>query len=148
MRNHLRTTGFVVIAGFLFDQLTKYLSRLLLADQSINLGVLRFDLVFNTGAAWGVFSNYTHLLTWLGVVVIVYLVLSLKRFVETKWDAIAYGCLLAGALGNTVDRIFMGKVTDFINIQIIPVFNIADMLLNCGIAIILCQSLFELRRSK
>ena len=56
----------------------------------------------------------------------------------------SYGCLFAGALGNTVDRI-LWVATDFINIQIIPVFNIADMLLNCGIAIILCQSLFELR---
>ena len=148
MTRYLRTTGFVMIAGVLLDQLTKHLARLFLINQSYDFGFLRFDLVFNTGAAWGVFSNHTYFLTWMGIAVIIYLGFTIKRLVETQWDALAYGCLLAGAIGNTIDRIFMGKVTDFINIQIIPVFNVADMLLNCGIVILLWQSLMELRQKK
>jgi signal peptidase II len=61
------------------------------------------------------------------------LAFALTRLVQTRLEAVAYVCLLAGAMGNTVDRIVMGKVTDFINIRIIPVFNVADILLNIGI---------------
>ena len=53
---------------------------------------------------------------------------------------VAYGFILSGAIGNTMDRILFGKVTDFFNIHVIPVFNVADVSLNIGI--FYCASLF------
>ena len=74
--------------------------------------------------------------------------IKIKTFVQTSLDAYAYGCLIAGALGNTFDRLVFAKVTDFINIQIIPVFNIADTLINIGIILLLYQWLIHERKNK
>ncbi len=132
---------------FITDQFTKFLAREYLFDQSFVFGWLRFDLVFNTGAAYGLFSNFTPFLTWLGVIVIAYLLYSIKSLIHTKLDIVAYALIIAGALGNTVDRILFGKVTDFINIQIIPVFNFADIYLNIGVVLILLNTFFYAKKS-
>jgi len=129
----------IFIIGFLIDQVSKFVARNLLFLKSYDFGFLRFDLVFNTGAAYGVFSDYTYILLVIGIVVIGYVFSRLDTFLETKIDSVIYGCLIAGAMGNTLDRLLFGKVTDFINIQIIPVFNIADTLINIGIGLLLFQ---------
>ncbi len=134
------------LVGFSFDQITKLLARKFLAEQSIDFGLLRFDLVFNTGAAYGIFSNYTFILLLLGLFAIAFLMVNLRRFVQSKIEYYAFSALLGGALGNTFDRLIFGKVTDFINIQIIPVFNVADILLNIGIILILYQWVFHDRK--
>ena len=77
----------------------------------------------------GIFSDHTQVLTWFGIAAIVFLLVSLRDLAKTRMDSVAVGCLLAGAFGNTLDRLIFGQVTDFINIHILPVFNIADMLL-------------------
>lgn len=133
----IKITYFIAFIGIVLDQLTKYFARVYLVDQSFHFGLLRFDLVFNTGAAYGIFSNYTQPLLIIGIIVILYLVYTMNSLVDSRLNMIAYGVILAGACGNTYDRLVSGKVTDFINIQIIPVFNIADMLLNLGIIFII-----------
>ncbi|MGC6366928.1 MAG: signal peptidase II [Candidatus Marinamargulisbacteria bacterium] len=143
-----RIVYLTAITGFFFDQISKAISRHYLVTQSVDFGVIRFDLVFNKGAAWGIFSDHTQVLTFLGVAAIAFLLYSLRDLVKTKMDSVAVGCLLAGALGNTFDRLLFGRVTDFINIHILPVFNVADMLLNCGILLIILQSILDYMRRK
>ena len=143
----LRTTYILAIAGFVFDQLTKFVARYYLESQSIDLGLLRFDLVFNTGAAYGLFSSYTQLLLIIGLFVIAYLFYALKSLVDSMFSVIAYGAILAGASGNTFDRLVSGRVTDFINIQIIPVFNFADVYLNIGIACIVLDYVISRKKT-
>ena len=138
----------IVSCGFFLDQVTKFWARTVLNSRSFDFGLFRFDLVFNKGAAYGIFSNYTFVLLILGVVVIAYILLKIKTFVQTGLDACAYGCLIAGALGNTFDRLVFLKVTDFINIHIIPVFNIADTLINLGVIFLLYQWLIHERKNK
>ena len=130
LNKHLLLTYVVVIIGFLMDRISKIVAEEILINQFVDFGLLRFDLVYNTGAAYGIFQNSTHILLGVGIVVILYLIVMLPKFVCSKIDIVSYGVILAGAIGNTWDRLFYGKVIDFINIQIIPVFNIADMLLN------------------
>ena len=144
----IRIVWLTSLAGLFFDQVSKMLSRHYLATQSVDFGVLRFDLVFNTGAAWGIFSDHTQVLTWFGIAAIVFLLVSLRDLAKTRMDSVAVGCLLAGAFGNTLDRLIFGQVTDFINIHILPVFNIADMLLNCGIILIFIQSVVDYMRKR
>lgn len=138
----------IASCGFLLDQLTKYWARVALKSQSFDFGLFRFDLVFNTGAAYGIFSDYTFALLILGIIVIAYILLKINSFVQTPLDAYAYGCLIAGALGNTFDRLVFAKVTDFINIQIIPVFNIADTLINIGVILLFYQWFIYDRKNK
>ena len=138
----LRPLYLLAIFAFAFDQLSKLLARHFLAQQSYDFGFFRFDLVFNTGAAYGLFSGFSQVLLILGVIVIIYLLFSLRQLVQVYLDGIAYGFIIAGAAGNTFDRFIYGKVTDFINIHIIPVFNFADVYLNIGIALIIYISFF------
>lgn len=133
----IKITYIISFFGIFFDQLSKYYARLYLASESFQFGFLRFDLVYNTGAAYGYLSNYTKPLLIIGILVIFYLVYAMKSLIESPLTVLAYGSIFAGACGNTFDRLISGKVTDFINIQIIPVFNIADILLNIGIVFII-----------
>ncbi len=143
----IRNVYLIAIVAFIFDQFSKWLARTFLSNQSFDFGFLRFDLVFNTGAAYGLFSNFTVILLILGIVVISYLIYSLRTLVDDLIDGIAYGFILAGAAGNTVDRLLFGKVTDFINIHIIPVFNFADIYLNIGIGLIIFATFFHGKKS-
>ena len=127
----------IAFIGLIVDQLTKYIARATLFGRGVDLGLIRFDLVYNTGAAYGMFSNFTIPLLVIGVVVIIYLLFSIKQYIHSRLTAVAYGAILGGAFGNTLDRLLFSKVTDFINIQIIPVFNVADILLNIGIGCII-----------
>jgi len=132
----------------MLDQQTKLMARHWLVEQSYDAGFFRFDLVFNTGAAYGVFSDFTSILLWLGVIAIAYIVYSLRTLVRHPMEMVAFGCILAGALGNTFDRLVYGQVTDFINILIIPVFNLADVFLNIGLgAVLLHYLLYERKKT-
>lgn len=66
---------------------------------------------------------------------------------QTGWVAVSF--FLAGALGNLIDRVFLGGVRDFINIGIFnfPIFNVADIFLNVGIILLLRQT-FILEKEK
>ena len=137
----------IAVVGFLLDQLTKSMARLHLMSQSVDFGWFRFDLVYNTGAAYGLFSNFTSVLLWVGIVAIVYIMVSLKSLVSHWMEVVAYGVILAGAFGNTADRLMAGRVTDFINIHIIPVFNLADVFLNIGIGCIVLHYVLYARKT-
>ena len=124
----IRSVYLIAFLGVLIDQFTKGLARHYLVDRSVDFGLFRFDLVFNTGAAYGIFSNATSVLTWLGIGVIAfYLIYDIKSLAKHPLEMVAYGFILSGAIGNTMDRILFGKVTDFFNIHVIPVFNVADV---------------------
>ena len=139
----------VIGIGFFVDQLTKFFAREYLSQSSVDFGLFRFDLVFNTGAAYGLFAGHTLILLFIGLAVIGYLIFSLKTLVTDRYLAVTYGVLIAGALGNTLDRLIFSQVTDFINIRIIPVFNVADVLLNIGLGLlILHYFLYERHQSK
>lgn len=144
----IRNVYLIAFIGFILDQLTKFMARHWLLERSVDAGFFRFDLVFNTGAAYGMFSDFTSILLWLGVLTIAYILYSLRMLVKHPMEMFAFGCILAGALGNTSDRLVHGRVTDFINILIIPVFNLADVFLNFGIGfVILHYFLYERKKS-
>jgi len=74
-------------------------------------------------------------------------VLWLSRRLQNKWWAVALGLMLAGIDGNLMDRLFRdpspfrGHVVDFLMLPSWPVFNVADMCINVGVAMILVQVL-------
>lgn len=133
----IKYTWICISFGVFLDQLTKFFARNILTQGSVDLGLFRLDLVFNTGAAYGLFSNYTHFLLVAGVIVIGYLGWSLRSFVNDLWTMFMYAFLMSGAIGNTLDRLIFGAVTDFINIKIIPVFNFADVFINIGLLLLI-----------
>ena len=95
----------------------------------------------NTGAAFGIFSKSTTFLIILSVFIVFAMILvdiSLK--IKSKTYTIGFGLVLAGAVGNFVDRITLGYVRDFIMFDFwktFPIFNMADSFLCVG-AVMLC----------
>jgi signal peptidase II len=134
-----RWTAIGVAAGLVVavDQLTKWWARGL--DRPIDLiGSLRFNLAFNSGAAFSSFEGLGSLIGVAGVVIVVVL-LRFSLQVTNRVGAVFMGVVIGGAIGNLVDRLvqpgdglFGGKVTDFIDLQWWPIFNVADIALTVG----------------
>ena len=120
-----KTCFSIAIVIFIADQITKVLARLYLT-QSVPLipNVLHLTLVYNEGAAFGILQNQRLFFIIISLAVLAYICRAWKRFGKRfTWPL---GLLIGGLLGNLVDRLLFGPVTDFIDFRIWPVFNIAD----------------------
>lgn len=103
-------------------------------------GVFHFTYVTNTGAAFSLFANGSGWLRWLSFAVSAGL-MAMAWFGPkmNRWEQAGFGFILGGALGNGIDRFVSGKVVDFLDFRLInfPVFNLADVFINVGIACLL-----------
>jgi signal peptidase II len=130
----------VAAAVVIVDQLTKWWALNALDDRDIELvGSLRFHLVFNRGAAFGLGSRYAPLFALSALAVVMILFRSGGQF-GRRGAQCAVGLVLGGAIGNLLDRLFRdgegflgGAVVDFIDVQFWPVWNVADMALLFGV---------------
>jgi signal peptidase II len=136
------------IVGLVLDQASKYWAwQYLKVLKSIPLveGVLHFTYATNTGAAFSLFSDQIDWLKWVSMVVSLGLVaFGLFSKDLNRWEQVGYGCILAGAAGNGIDRFVAGYVVDFIDIRIIrfAIFNVADMSINIGLVCLAIAVLF------
>jgi signal peptidase II len=93
---------------------------------------------YNSGAAFGMFQNGNLIFTVLAILVVIAIVYYFPQAEAEDWTLkAAMGLQLAGAAGNLIDRLMMGKVTDFISVGSFPVFNIADSSITIGVAVLL-----------
>jgi len=126
--------GGIVLLVVLADQLSKTWIRANLAlGQSINdVGFFRILHVQNTGAAFGLFQDHSLTLTIvdiIGIVVILALIIILRSrwsFYDGMLVRTGIGLVMGGTIGNLIDRLRIGHVTDFLDFKIWPVFNVAD----------------------
>lgn len=114
--------------------------------------IFNFTYLENVGAAWNIFSGNRALLIVISVIFIIILVLF---YVFERKNGVLFhvGCALifGGAVGNMIDRIFLGYVRDFIQFAFwksFPVFNIADAMLTIGVVIVLIYYVLSLTRKK
>jgi signal peptidase II len=144
---------FIIISLiFCLDRLTKILvSKYLALHQSLPLvkGVFHFTLIHNRGAAFGMLKNQLFLLVFSAVVAITLIYADLKdnRVKKPFLYQLALGLIFAGALGNLIDRLFLGYVIDFLDFRIWPVFNIADSSITVG-ALLLGYSILKTSGTK
>lgn len=109
--------------------------------------LFRFTHTTNTGAAFGLFQNGNSVFTVLAVIVaigIIYYNHTLSA--GHTWLRVALGLMLGGALGNLIDRVRLGYVTDFLDFGPWPVFNLADTSIVAGVALLAWLTLREERR--
>lgn len=139
----LYATAAVVCA---FDRVTKLWAETALAGRppiEVVPGVLSFNYTTNSGGAFGLGRSAPWVFA--GATVLVSLVIVFVSFrLDRRPLALALGLILGGALGNLTDRILNGAglsgyVTDFIDLQVWPVFNLADASIVVG-AILLAMS--------
>ncbi len=99
-------------------------------------GVITFEFVRNTGAAFGIFSDGTIALSIFTILfVLAFTVWDVMNKEKSMWLSVGYAFVVAGAIGNLVDRLALGYVRDFIKLdfwQWIGVFNIADVAITVG----------------
>ena len=129
-----------------FDQLTKYLIRanMTLDGPSIpEEGFIRLTYTTNTGGAFGLLANQTFLLI-LAVFIAIAIVILYLRYLpaDSMVLNVGLGLDLGGAIGNLIDRLRFGEVTDFIDVGAWPVFNIADSAITVGTVLIAYYLLF------
>ena len=146
---------FLSIVVIFVDQATKLWAEARLSDGSVIdiLPVLNFALAYNTGAAFSFLADaggwQKFFFSGVAIVVSVYLTYAISQAkVSEKQLVIAYSLVIAGALGNLIDRIRIEKVVDFIHVFYqswhFPYFNVADMAITVG-AILMIMDAFNLK---
>jgi len=92
----------------------------------------------NTGAAFGMFQNFNLLFTLLAIAVSIAILYYFPRVPREEWPLrLAMGMQLAGAVGNLIDRLFQGYVTDFVSVGNFAVFNVADASISVGVVVLI-----------
>ncbi|MDF2590682.1 MAG: LspA [Clostridia bacterium] len=121
----------IIAAVIILDQFTKFLvnTRLVPIGEYIVIpGLLEFTYVQNRGIAFGMFQDLRwFFVTVTSIIAIVVLIFIFKMFKKYFFYTICLSLIFGGAIGNIIDRIRFGYVTDFIHFSFFPpVFNIAD----------------------
>lgn len=133
----------LIVIWVVLDQFTKSL----VADQQLGsmfagpfAGLVDFRLVHNTGGAWGIFEGNT---VALGIFSLAVCALLLAYYVWQRNEVnmvqtVGIALIVAGGIGNVIDRFAQGYVTDFIEFSFFdfPVFNVADIGVTCGFVIL------------
>lgn len=135
----LARAAIVAASVFAADQATKALVRgdLLLGERRELAGPLKLTRVNNEGVAFGAFAGGGAVLLVIVVLVAAALVVYLVRHAGQPLNWLACGLILGGALGNAVDRVAAGAVTDFIALPHWPAFNVADIAISGGVILLM-----------
>ena len=138
------------------DQLSKIWIRTnLTVGQSLpEVGFPRLTHVCNTGAAFGLFQGQTVPLTVVSLISVTVLLLYAcyfyRRFslLDSWFIWVGLSLIFGGTVGNLIDRLLLGYVTDFINFGFWPAFNLADSSIVVGVIIVACLVLSMARAEK
>lgn len=130
----------VVIA---IDQGTKSLALAALdAPREVIPGVLTFRILLNPGGAFGILQGFPEFFLLASIVTVVVILFWVRHIDRPAWT-LPLGLVLGGGLGNLADRIVRdtdGRVVDFIDLHVWPVFNIADACIVLGIVAIVIMA--------
>jgi signal peptidase II len=151
-----RTPVAIAVAVVIVDQLTKHWAVSSLGtDREIDLfWTLRLNLAFNNGMAFGQGQGFGPIIGVIATVVIVFLLVSLRNE-ASGISTVGMGLLIGGAAGNLIDRLarsddgfLRGAVVDFIDFQWFPIFNVADIAVNVGAALLILGSVLSARSQR
>ncbi len=142
----------IVFFLILADQAIKFLVvSLMELGESIPVfaGIFHITYIENPGAAFGLFANQRLVFIVAGILVIAAACLMYRRLMSEK-AIIRWGgaLLLGGAVGNLIDRLRIGGVIDFLDFRIWPVFNIADIGICVGVALLMYALIYDTEKEK
>jgi len=112
-----------------------YISLIIVVLDQISKVIARKYLPYitNTGSLFGLFSNSNIIFIIFTILIIVLIIFNLVKQKLKRFEIIFLSLVLGGAFGNLIDRIIYGAVTDFIDLKIWPVFNLADVAISIGV---------------
>ena len=141
----------LILAVVALDQITKYsIEAQLSLGQSIEIIKGFFSLTYarNTGAAWSILTGqmtFFYIISTIALVVMTYFLVKTDK--KENLQRIALALLIAGTLGNFIDRLMFQYVRDFLDFIIIgydfPIFNVADISLNVAIGLLILEAVLE-----
>jgi len=143
----------IILLVIAADQVSKFLirSNFYLGQSLPENSFFSITYVQNTGAVFGVFQGNNRILM-LVVIIEAFLILfcyAVARLRYHEWDttfiSVVFGLIMGGLIGNLIDRINLGFVTDFISVGPWPVFNIADSAGVVGVILLIINILFMKR---
>ena len=144
----------IIIILFLFlDQIIKYLvASNMHLNQSINIikDFFKITYVTNDGAAFSILSGNVLLLILIALFIIIYIFKNIKKMEKT--EKYIYSILVAGILGNLIDRIFRGYVIDYLDFRIfgydMAIFNFADICIVVSCTLLLLLEVLKWKKSQ
>jgi signal peptidase II len=150
---------FVLLLGLavlILDQLTKQGIRASFVygdSRPVIDGLFNLVYVRNDGAAWNLLSGHSIVLILISVVVLVLLVIYRRSFLQEQFlHKILLGLMIGGIVGNLVDRIRFGWVTDFLDFHIgthhWPAFNVADSAICIAVGLYIITNLFHEKKKR
>jgi signal peptidase II len=128
----------IIAASVILDQITKMLvvnGMALYESIPLIKNVLSFTYIHNYGAAWGMLSDHRWVFIVVTALAIIVMPIFLYKYRNLHWMfGLSLSLIIGGAIGNMIDRVFLGYVVDFIQATFIdfPVFNVADICVVCG----------------
>ena len=134
----------LLVPILLADQITKHLARQLTRVVHVIPGVLSWELTHNRGAAFSMFSGKGVLLALVTVALVAALLIyQLRHAGNTACERIGLWCIIGGGIGNLIDRIIFGGVTDFIRLDFVrfAIFNVADIFVCIGAFMVILANL-------
>lgn len=147
MRSRYLTAALIAAAVVVADLLTKRWASSTYTSEPVDIlgSFLQFRFVENTGAAFSMFQGAGP---FFGVAAVgaIGVVLWFLRTARNGWEVAAFGLIMGGAAGNLVDRIARGpglldgSVIDWVNLWLIPTFNIADASITVAVVLLLIGS--------
>ncbi len=147
----------LALVWFAADQASKYwaLENLGLQRQQIIEGLLNFSFSINRGVSFSFLADMPH--DWLPMALAGFAAIISLIFIHIMVQGGALfqagvGCIVGGAVGNLVDRLWLGGVVDFIDFYhkqwSFPTFNVADIAINIGVILILLDTIIEWRKTR
>ncbi len=148
---------FLSLILVVIDQITKYIVRSNLSEYQMKpfLPSWNWVLVYNKGAAFSFLGNQNG---WqkimFGIIALIVSISIIYYLMRKSYQLIAgfaFSLILSGAVGNLIDRLIAGKVTDFIDWYIgsnhWPAFNFADSCITAGVVLLIIESLFFTKKA-
>lgn len=129
----------IIVVGIVLDLVSKKLFADYFLTHNNPIVVIPnffvFTFVKNTGAAYGLFGDSTIMLSIVSIVfVVAFVVFDIFNHKNNWLYVLGIGFIISGAIGNLVDRLFLGYVRDFISIKLFSfVFNLADLFITVGV---------------
>ena len=129
----------IIVVGIVLDLVSKKLFADYFLTHNNPIVVIPnffvFTFVKNTGAAYGLFGDSTVMLSIVSIIfVVAFVVFDIFNHKNNWLYVFGIGFIISGAIGNLVDRLFLGYVRDFISIKLFSfVFNLADLFITVGV---------------
>jgi signal peptidase II len=143
-----RLAGMLCVLVVVLDQAGKALieANLVPGEHVDLLGPLGFTLAHNRGVAFGLADGGGAALIALTVAALIFVAVLFARDTTRPGMWVAVGLLAGGALGNLIDRVRVGEVTDYVDLLSWPPFNLADVAITVGVAVLALSYIYAAER--